>query len=469
MKALLHLHHGSSRLTTHCARFAFLAALALIPFTALAQAQTPPPSLEKATFDYYPKVVRSDSEAVISIESQTAGASFDANARYGAALISREQPKPADKPNPTVQVVNGILRVRCYFTGEQEHVINISAITASGEKRLTQCRVYSVEKDLYALRPYKGDFHMHSRYSDGKEAPAYVAGCCRRIGLDFMALTDHRQYAPSLEAIAAFKDLPVDLRIYPGEEVHCPSNRIHIINFGGSFSINDLYKKDEAAYRAQVQAIAKHVKAKLSDADRFQYASCVWAFNKIREAGGMGIFCHPYWIYQDNYNAPEALIKTLFENRPFDAYELIGGYFRNEAASNMLQAARYHEECARGRQVPIVGVSDAHGCETGALFGWYYSVVLARSTNLPDLIHGFKSLQSVAIEALPGESPRIHGPFRLVKYTEFLLREVFPRHDALCAEEGEQMLAYIAKKPGALANLKQYQGRTRALMDRYFN
>ena len=88
-----------------------------------------------------------------------------------------------------------------------------------------------------SLSPYKGDLHIHSNRSDGREPPAHVAARCRQIGLDFVALTDHHQYAPSLEAIAAFTAAPVDLALYPGEEVHAPGNPIHIVNFGGRFSV----------------------------------------------------------------------------------------------------------------------------------------------------------------------------------------------------------------------------------------
>ena len=47
-------------------------------------------------------------------------------------------------------------------------------------------RVYSLAPDLLALRPLRGDFHMHSTCSDGKQPPAHVAARCRQIGLDFM-------------------------------------------------------------------------------------------------------------------------------------------------------------------------------------------------------------------------------------------------------------------------------------------
>jgi len=47
-----------------------------------------------------------------------------------------------------------------------------------------------------------------------------VASSCRKIGLDFVTITDHGKYFPSIEVIDTFKDLDLDFKIFPGEEVH---------------------------------------------------------------------------------------------------------------------------------------------------------------------------------------------------------------------------------------------------------
>jgi hypothetical protein len=76
-----------------------------------------------------------------------------------------------------------------------------------------------------------------------------------------------------------------------------------------------------------------------------------------------------------------------------------------------------------------------------------------------------KDSWSVAVEALPGETVRAYGPFRLVKYALFLVREVLPRHDALCAEEGGLMLRHLAGDPTAALALAALKGRVRALYE----
>jgi hypothetical protein len=420
-------------------------------------------------FDVFPKVVAADSEAEITIRPEHDAGFFRADRVYEVTYfpceeIARRSGWPA-KNKPPARLTAGALMVRQFFEAEQEHLLLVEEVAGDKRVRVGEFRVYSVASDLFARRPFKGDFHIHSNRSDGRESPAYVAGACRRIGMDLMAVTDHGRYAPSIEAQAAYSGVDIDLAIYPGEEVHPPDNPAHMINFGGRFSVNDLFlKKDE--YSAAVAAVEKKLGALPEGVDRRQYASCLWTFDRIREGGGLAIFCHPYWFYEHRYTPSAALTAQLLEAQPYDAFELIGGYHKWEAESNALQVARYHEERSQGRKVPIVGSSDAHGCERGELFGWYYTIVFAASAGLPDIIEGVKGLYSVAVEALPGETPRAHGPFRLVKYAMFLMREVFPRHDALCVEEGRLMLAHANGEPEAAEALAGMRGRTKRLYER---
>ena len=421
--------------------------------------------IDNRYFDVFPRIVRAGQKTTITVKPQFDHCRFADDAAYQATVVPLQgltgQTRPQKPPEITVTPQNGMLHIPYHFESEQEYALLIAPTSGDAIARVPEFRIYALQDDLFARSPYKGDLHMHSYRSDGRESPAYVAAACRRIGLDFMAVTDHRLYAPSLEAIHAFENIDIDLRIYPGEEVHPPENPVHIVNFGGQFSINELFTTQ--AYRAEVQAIEETLDHLPPDVDRYTLASCIWCFDKIRQADGLGIFCHPYWLWNHRYDVPAYLTTLLFERQPFDALELIGGYHRFEIESNTLQVARYHEERAQGKTIPIVGVSDAHGCERGELFGWFYTVVFAPSTDLPDLICSIKDLYSVAVEALPGEPARAFGPLRLVQYTQFLLREVFPHHDELCKEEGRLMLAHLSGDEHAAEILPRYQGRCQTL------
>jgi hypothetical protein len=445
-------------------------------------------TLENLFFDIRPKIVPADRRATIEIRPLFEHCRLDDSAAYEVRYYPAEEFAARSGWNggvaKSVKPVGGVLRLEQYLEAEQEHVFFVERVDGDRRQRVGDFRVYSVEADLFSRRPFKGDTHIHSIRSDGKESPAYVAAACRRIGLDFMAVTDHKKYGPSLEAQRAYQGVDLGLRIFAGEEVHPPDNPVHIVNFGGRFSVSDLFA-DEPAYRRAVEQTAETLGRLPLEVNRYQYASAVWCFEKIREAGGLGVFPHPYWFTDHRYSPPGALTSYLFETQPFDAYEVVGGFTYGEFDSNTLQAARYHEERAKGRRIPIVGASDSHGCENRqrGLFGWYYTIVFSPSLALEDLIRSIKDLYSVGVEAVPGDRPRPVGPMRLVKFAVFLLREVFPQHDGLCVEEGRLMLAHAAEgeaagagdgpmirlgtsAPGsAAAALARLNGRTTALLD----
>jgi predicted metal-dependent phosphoesterase TrpH len=407
-------------------------------------------------FSVFPKVVRAGEVSRITV--RTKYAPFP---RSVAATVTPMEGKGRASSTRRIEPGPDALSLEIAFESEQEYAIRLTDPGAGGTL-LAELHVYAAGDDLHALTPWKGDFHMHSTRSDGREEPAYVAGACRRIGMDFMALTDHRLYEPSLEAIEAFRGRPIDLAIFPGEEVHPPGVSTHILHLGGSESINALFESRE--YKT---AVAARV-AELTDLPREvrdMYAACTWCFDRIRSCGGVGILAHPYWVFQDLYNVPEPLLSIFLERIPFDALELIGGYHVEEVESNALQVARWQEECAKGKRIPVVGVSDAHGCETGKLFGWYYTIVFAPSLRLPDLASAMRDMRSVAVEAMPGAPSKVYGPFRLVKLGHFLIREVFPLHDELSFDEGKTMLALLAGEPGAEDRLRELRGRTERLYD----
>ncbi len=429
---------------------------------------------ENRYFDVLPRIVPADQESVIEIVPLFDHVRFREDCTYELTYAPMEAPPqrggwaPGTKMPITAE--NGRVRIKTLFEGEQEHMFIIEE-TCGDKKRSVNFRVYSLAPDLYALRPYKGDFHMHSNRSDGVESPPYVAGACRRAGLDFMALSDHRFYDGSIEARDAFAGLPIDLRIYPGEEVHTPDNPIHILSFGANAGITELYRDDETAYRAEVAALMESLPPTPPAVNRFHYAACVWASARIRERDGLSMLCHPYWITGNRHNVEEPLLDYFFETEVFDALELISGFGWESLHArdvNALQVARYQEERAKGRRIAICGISDTHGIERSDAFGRYFTVCFAPSPEVADLITAIKDLRSVAVEAPAGTLPRAYGPFRLVKYTMYLLREVFPQHDELCFEEGRLMIQYAAGDDAAVARLRVLQGQTGRLYDRYW-
>ena len=362
---------------------------------------------------------------------------------------------------------NGDLAVTVTTPDEGEYAVCFDAADASGNfAEQAVFSIYALRDDLYRLTPYKGDFHMHSTASDGAHSPEYVAASCRKTGFDFMALTDHRLYGPSLVAQKAMAEFGCDMLVTPGEEVHLADNGVHIINFGGRSSINKLAADDESAYFTAVDEYKKTVPTQYDEVTRFQVAASEWTFDRIRDAGGVAMFCHPYWRPRSHNYIGEDTIDLLLERQRFDVLEVIGGFESFEYEGNLLSVARWREETAKGRTIPVAGVSDSHDCDT-SLTGWYYTIVFAEELSFGSIAAAIRADRSVAVHCPPGNFPLVVGSFRLTRFAYFLLREVYPAHDELCRIEGGIMLRALAgEEIDARGELARRRGEVAAFLAR---
>ena len=432
---------------------------------------------EFAYYETYPKVHPVGRPSHVTIRPLGKHAAFDPERTYVVQILPMEEQlhpyqgeNDMNYPHFEYRSCDGAIHFDWTFEEEEEYLIRVFLPPELNKhKSVTTQRVYAVQEDLYALRPYMADFHIHTTYSDGKEAPAYVAASYRKKGFDIIAITDHRTMEGSLEAIEAYKDAPIDLMLYRGEEIHLDhefekpyEQDTHNINIGGRGSVNTLARADKAAYYAQMKDyMEKHPQP--AGVDAAAVASTHWIYEKTRELGGMSIFCHPHWK-ENVYHVSQKLLDRLFELQEFDVFELLGG---QEVDENNCQTAYYVEKRAEGKQVPIVGSSDSHGTIEREYFNWFKTIVFAKSKAFEDVKDAITGLYSVAVEEYRGESPRVHGPYRLVKYALFLLKAWFPVHDELCAEEGRQMFGYINGDETAGRLLAMMQGRTERLLDKY--
>ena len=359
---------------------------------------------------------------------------------------------------------------KAVFSGEQE--FNILIIEKNDKGVIVKKRrfhLYSLKEDLYALRPYRGNFHIHTTGSDGREEPRYVAARYRQLGMDFCAISDHRNYTPSITAKEYWLERNPDFKLYPGEEVHSPGNPVHIVNFGGKYSVHKLSYDNEEQYRREVDEIRKTLPEGLTEQSAFDVAASEWVFDEIRKAGGLCVFCHPYW-YTEQYVISEEITSEIFKRRKFDAFELLGGHYKYLPQSNNHQIVRYYEECAKGNRFPVVGLDDSHGTDrfevdehkvnsqTRDLAGWYSTLVFAHSAELHDLHDSIRKGLSAAVEKIEGDQLRVYSDFRLTKYATFLMRWYFPMHDTLCADEGALMLRVLSGDTKAQIALDALRG-----------
>lgn len=455
---------------------------------------------ELRNFDVFPKVFSVGRETEIHVRPHGGRRIFTPNEEYTLVIVALngghpdEYPASGDYRTRTVTANSeGGFTFSHAFPSEQEYFLRF--LDADG-KKLIQFPVYAVDQDLCGRYPFLGDLHMHTNCSDGRETPEVVSANYRRYGYDFFAITDHRRYYPSLQAIEFYKDVPTEFLIVPGEEVHLDEVagcivEPHIVNFGGEYSINALVegvaveeKGRDAKYRTiretapdimtrdelseEIKAFAETITVP-DGIDRIPAACVKWIYDKIRDADGLGIFPHPNWI-SDSFHVPEVFTDYLFETRPFDAFEVLGG--ENYYEHNGFQTLRYYEEAAKGRRVPVVGSTDSHSSyESNRNAFICATIVFSPENERKALISSIKDYYSVAVDTISAEY-RLVGEARFVRYACFLLNNYFPLHDELCYEEGRAMKQYAVgteeEKADALKVLSATCGRIKKLRDKYF-
>jgi len=433
-------------------------------------------------FDIYPKVVPTGKESVVTVKFLEKRYMPEDGAAVHVKIIPMTQIASGAEGYmiKEVAIKDGVLSFSHMFEKEQEHGIYVHI----NDEEFARLAVYAVDSDLYELTPLKGDFHVHSTWSDGKESPEAVVAYYREAGYDFTALTDHRMYKSSLVAQDFYKDVKIDLNIVAGEEIHAPGNNIHVVNFGGEYSINEMFQNDPDGYRAEVDEIIKNLDPSIvfdNDDEKYKYASCLWVYGKIREANGLAIFPHPHWNIKA-YNVRDSVTRLQFANKCFDAFELVGG---QTAIENNMQLAFYYAACKDGYgDVPILGCSDSHGTiyekfegsnlpgKNGPAYPFtdFYTIVFAVCNTKDDIIAAVKNKNTVAVETYQGGPPRVHGDYRLVSYALFLMSEYFPLHGEICREEGRLMrqLAYNRGESDAKLNLEKLSGRAAKMARKYF-
>jgi len=441
---------------------------------------------ELHNYDLFPKVFLVGETARMTLKPLGLHAAF--SGEYTVRIQSLAHGSPGTYPDrhnqtdiPVTTSADGCLRFECVFPEESEYYIRV----IRDDRRVLQMSAYALAADMRGRLPFRGDLHMHTFRSDGRQAPAIVAANYRRHGYDFFAITDHGRYYSSLEAIDAYKDVPHEFNIVPGEEIHLPGNDIHMVGFGANYSINGLLDCSaqtressrraiignpppvltQAEYEAEVNALIP--KLNIPDGiEKFTYASCVWVFERVRAGGGLGIFAHPYWI-SDVFQVPESLTDYLAETHPFDAYEVLGG--ENYYQQNGFQTVKYYEDRAKGRDYPVVGSTDSHNSiatdNRNALI--CSTFVFAKANERTALVDAVKGRYSVAVDSISPDI-RLVGDFRLVKYTRFIIEEFTPLHDELCFEDGRLMKAYATGDARAAEALRFIHGRMAALYAKYF-
>ncbi len=451
-------------------------------------------------FDIYPKVVPAGKTTRMTIQPLGKQSAFPATIELEIKpLNDRNFDFDGREPVPQLLTLSpdadGCLRFDYCFDMESEYFICFpdKLFPRIHPHKARMC-VYAVLPDLQGRYPYLGDTHVHSTHSDGAQAPDIVAADYRKQGLDFLAMTDHHNYMGSMSMIAAYQDVPLNIALIPGEEVHLPHDAAHIISFGATHSVNFMVqtKRDEVnerfpglnleslppetwrgdpdapcyseeEYERQVWELADELNLP-QNGDRFVIASSTWAARRIKEAGGLAVFPHPYWV-NNTFSIPPRVSDVFFAMNEFDAFEVFGG--ERYLEQNESQLYHYMEARAKGTKLAPVGASDSHSVYNNADAYIGKTLVLSPKNERVELVESMRAGYCIAVECISKEY-RLCSSLRLIRYGRFLMEYYFPLHDELCVEEGRLMKAYACGDEHAAVELSRLYGRTEALIRKYF-
>ncbi|SFC90477.1 PHP domain-containing protein [Clostridium uliginosum] len=158
----------------------------------------------------------------------------------------------------------------------------------------------------------KGDFHIHSTFSDGKYTPKQVVMLAKKKDVDIISLTDHNSTAGIDDAIMAGEEIGV--KIIPGVELSTRYNnaKVHVL---GYFK-DDSYKNEllvEALRYVKYHKISKLIEMFGSFINFHEKKDniCVeTGIELLKFFGATVILAHPVRLYRPNF---EKIIKLNFD------------------------------------------------------------------------------------------------------------------------------------------------------------
>lgn len=181
---------------------------------------------------------------------------------------------------------------------------------------------------------FKGNCHTHSTLSDGKSSPEDTLAFYRKLGYDFVVMTDHWKTQPDAAALSSDGFLVIN-----GAEIHPPSLKPgcgphHILAIGIRTA-----PPQETLEKATAQRVIG------------------W----IERNGGIPIYCHPYWTGHDLDHMKEGRAACGME-----VYNTACETGRGLGDSSI----HYDHALSAGIRWSAFAVDDAHSTKRDAGQGW---------------------------------------------------------------------------------------------------
>ena len=195
----------------------------------------------------------------------------------------------------------------------------------------------------------KGDFHIHSTYSDGSLTPSQIINLAKEKRVDILSITDHNNTDGIDEAIVEGRKN--NITVIPGVELSTRYNecRVHVLGYFKDDSYkNDLLKEVLLNVKnGNIKNLRKIFKDKI-DFCGFKNKLCVQTgVDILRFFGATVVLAHPVLLCKKDFDN--------IININFDGIE--AKYFKNTENDT-----RYFIDIANRKNIIYTAGSDFHNC-----------------------------------------------------------------------------------------------------------
>jgi len=184
----------------------------------------------------------------------------------------------------------------------------------------------------------KGDFHIHSIYSDGNCTPEEIIIISKERNIDIISLTDHNSTGGIDEAILSGKEFGI--KVIPGVELSTRYNnsRVHILGYFRDYN----YKNDlliEILKNVKSHKISK-IKRLLQNRINFYHKKdrldTRTGIEILKFFGATVVLAHPVLLSRNNFNELITMNFDGLEAKYYSNTDRDTEYFLNVAENNNL-------------------------------------------------------------------------------------------------------------------------------------
>ena len=184
----------------------------------------------------------------------------------------------------------------------------------------------------------KGDFHIHSIYSDGKCTPEDVVIISKERNIDIISLTDHNNTDGIDEAILTGKKL--EIKVIPGVELSTRYNnsKVHILGYFKDDNYkNDLLVEILKTVRAhKISAIKRLMKNHINFYDKKDRLDIRTGIEILKFFEATVVLAHPVLLNRNEFNNVINLNFDGLEAKYYLNTDEDTEYFLNVAKNNNL-------------------------------------------------------------------------------------------------------------------------------------